>query len=1742
MQKRNRTFHRGVRVAVWFVLAAMCQLCALADSYQAVEIKSCELKGGETLSGKQLLVAGTNATLEIALGGYVEKLTACDFAGTPGRQQHTLTCVILIAEPKNETARGHYYMFGKENPASQYGIPAAESIKEFYPDYTLVDYTDVNPAEMVDGQNLKLEFVLEKGDGMHGNFLWHLLVIYDSLVEYDLGEYGWYRVDPISTLAITASGISPEFEKPVFFHKDMKDDAKLPNWFVYWGKDGAVPQLTQMCYSAHPRFDEYFTTGFEIADQVEYRGAQDSMWGKYDLSTGKIYLYDRAGDSHYYAVKIKGSDYQYRPYTKRFVVKYGPDKSKSIDFFTPDGYGIYTVADIIAHETMHWKLDQRYRAETAGMNDHDKQNVDSDFNRNEDAVFPTFDSFMVKWGIFKAPILKYRDKEWPYCDYMTDATELEYNAKFGYGLDIDNVDTFDIVRKNEDSNEYSAYGDNEFMAMMAGWKAVHEQSVVDPEKDWAYPGQQSFLPHPFKPLSGGKRVTLFAAAKVQSEDVMDATGDEGALGQEEPTVVECLSITPELGERDESGFRTGVSYAFSFTTKGTNEVEFTGYLSDLNSNIVAVACTRTTLSPENQFCKLEFSGKDIFSSHRNGPYMLRGLVIRECFEIDYGLPIVASDFKLPLLDSPFAEFVHNDAYLLKDGIVTNGIDKGMDFTLPVEVWVPGDYALSVLVRGDGGGYVERNFKSSFGCGTNEFHVAISESELESVGGAQKSSVCYARLLKGGREVEVVRDLLVSQNGGRSDDPGPVGAVGFETSEISLGEGDALTLRINGGRADTEMTAKLYLSYQTASVADLDLAHATVDGKSVKSLKFPYALTWAKGEIGVKTVTIPVKTDKAIEGSERMTFQLAGDFGADDVIDICTVTIGDRSRAANTTLAQAVWAPNLKLTTSGDAKWAVADDQESEDNLAGVFGVVSPELAMGRYSRLSISGFKGYGSLQVYYQIEGVPEESRTSTVSYALDGKPVGSDAFELVEGSAADEKIAIVYCGTSKSHTVNIDFRQGFEPACRMRILRVLWFPDGVGTLYGIRILLGRAGAGFTTGSGYYQPGEKLKAGLQVCPGWTFVSWYSKETDDDGETMYIPLTLGKSFTIPVGGSADIVAGFEKTPYVLGLADPADRGKVTGSGFCAEGKKVTLKATANKGFVFMGWYRGDGTLVAKTASIVIDRSTKPTKDSASSTTITGITSDVTYYAVYVTAEEDAASIGATVNGFTFGAGSVGEGAVVTKMATNVMAGVYLEWPVAASALSETTVKVAGLPSGLKFTAKPVTSKVTSGTGSSRVTTVVTNVPANTIYGAPTAASKTDKKGKVTPSKVKVTVTTAGKSKVVYEIALTVDPLPAWAQGEFSGLASTPEGRLGSASMSVTAAGKVSGKVIVNGTNCTFTASSYDITSKTVGDTNLVAVVTGKLGKEAAQGGITVVASGATGAFAGAEMSLCRNVWKDKGAAPVPTEAQGLYTVKLGAGERGTGYLSLTVDKKGVVKVAGKAPDGMALSASATLMPDGDGAYFTDVFAAPSGYKGGYVAGRLSWDADGQVSSDGLDWTSFNPQSTADYYAGGFARTLEAHGAWYSKTASLLDYYTTLDFKTEERGVAQACWENLTVSVDKTGKKFVVDQKTTKPVQDKPTKAWSYDGGNDASLAFSFTQATGIWKGSFLWWFEDPKHASQKVPFEGVMVQGEDLEGFGTCDVSASYVPYDKNGNPQKTKTYKYKESVPVGFINGNKDI
>ena len=260
-------------------------------------------------------------------------------------------------------------------------------------------------------------------------------------------------------------------------------------------------------------------------------------------------------------------------------------------------------------------------------------------------------------------------------------------------------------------------------------------------------------------------------------------------------------------------------------------------------------------------------------------------------------------------------------------------------------------------------------------------------------------------------------------------------------------------------------------------------------------------------------------------------------------------------------------------------------------------------------------------------------------------------------------------------------------------------------------------------------------------------------------------------------------------------------GTITGEGRYAPGRKVTLKATANKGYVFAGW-KGDSASQAANLSFAMP------------------SNDVEYVAKFVTADEDKDSITVVVDGSALEPWvSKSE---TNALATNIWAGVYLEWPVAAGALSEPKVKVSGLPAGLKFTDRPVTSRI--GSGNTAVT--VTNVPANTIYGAPTSPSRTTVDRKtgavtVTPSAVKFTVTTAGKSTQTYQIDTVVDALPSWAQGAFAGGA--VDG--GQASLTVSAAGKVSGKVLSDGLVYTLAAPYYSSFETAADISNFVASVT-----------------------------------------------------------------------------------------------------------------------------------------------------------------------------------------------------------------------------------------------------------------------------------------------------------------------------
>ena len=142
-----------------------------------------------------------------------------------------------------------------------------------------------------------------------------------------------------------------------------------------------------------------------------------------------------------------------------------------------------------------------------------------------------------------------------------------------------------------------------------------------------------------------------------------------------------------------------------------------------------------------------------------------------------------------------------------------------------------------------------------------------------------------------------------------------------------------------------------------------------------------------------------------------------------------------------------------------------------------------------------------------------------------------------------------------------------------------------------------------------------------------------------------------------------------------------------------------------------------------------------------------------------------------------------------------------------------SVKVAGLPSGLKFDTK---------------TGMITGVP-------------TAKDGSYT---VTFTASKKGEANQVATITLNVKALPAWAVGNFDGGFNA-----GQATLAIAAGGKISGKILTEGQTWTLSASAFDVvqrvengasgqnagsTSSDVDDLAFIATVTGKAGKDVAK--------------------------------------------------------------------------------------------------------------------------------------------------------------------------------------------------------------------------------------------------------------------------------------------------------------------
>lgn len=254
---------------------------------------------------------------------------------------------------------------------------------------------------------------------------------------------------------------------------------------------------------------------------------------------------------------------------------------------------------------------------------------------------------------------------------------------------------------------------------------------------------------------------------------------------------------------------------------------------------------------------------------------------------------------------------------------------------------------------------------------------------------------------------------------------------------------------------------------------------------------------------------------------------------------------------------------------------------------------------------------------------------------------------------------------------------------------------------------------------------------------------------------------------------------------------------------------------------------------------------------------------------------------------------------------------------------------------------------------------------------------------------------------------------------------------------------------------------------------------------------------------------------------------GYYTVSLVApgamsGEpMGSGYMTMTVDAKGKVKVAGMLADGTSYSASslvAALGTLGDDATITVPLYSckKTALFGGWLTIRFPADGSNPVAAidspdTDLVWKDDDPASTRGGEEG-FALCLQPVGGWYDKVSNLQRSYLESDLSVDLPEGVEALDEIMEAlalgddyafvaqpsgqAVELLGDTFSVEKQKLVKDSSKKLNDWS-SSVNATGLKITFKKATGIVNGTFDLWYEgtNAKGATEQKSVKGLKHYG-----------------------------------------------
>ena len=450
--------------------------------------------------------------------------------------------------------------------------------------------------------------------------------------------------------------------------------------------------------------------------------------------------------------------------------------------------------------------------------------------------------------------------------------------------------------------------------------------------------------------------------------------------------------------------------------------------------------------------------------------------------------------------------------------------------------------------------------------------------------------------------------------------------------------------------------------------------------------------------------------------------------------------------------------------------------------------------------------------------------------------------------------------------------------------------------------------------------------------------------------------------TVPGGGTEAKEPKLTRTAYYpLTVISATEGGTASGTGVYAAGKKVSVKATPAKGYVFAGWH--------ETANS--EKGTVNGVDGADyrSASLNVTVPETRYvFALFATKEDDADSLKVAVEDVT----------------TEKDGTIALDLGACVESLSLPKLAVSGLPTGLKYdakalkvvgkatkpgvytaTVKATNAAVTKATDASKATFMITVpnfecaalpglksetdaygtihagvkfgpglidctpedgwtvkaaglpaglkfaaketkdatygvVPAWTIYGVPTA-----KAGAYT---VTFTASKKGEKNQVATITLNVEALPAWAVGTFNG-----GGDYGQVSLTVAKTGKLSGKYLSDGLTWSLAANSFDSIDES-GDVYRATLI-GKSGKLVMTNDVGVACDAMGGFAESVDYIAYQNnwklePWKTVGKPFAKAAALEYEDSAFIAGVEAPGVLSLKFAASGAVTVKGSFVTGV----------------------------------------------------------------------------------------------------------------------------------------------------------------------------------------------------------------------------------------